>query len=268
MTKTKTKANLNMRAGAGTDEPVVIVIPNGAGVTVTGDPWYPVEYGGYDGWVSGKYLDLDAAPDEPSHDYISDAMALAKSMLGLYYRWGGNFTQEVFKDKRGDCSGFVGFVSETMGYRPGSSRLYNYTADQMFDNFRNGVWKATEITPGNERAMDFVFYGGSATNAGHVVFAVGDGRVIGSSGGFEATLTDADAKRVGAMVRYDDRNFHAKPIAGIFRPAYAEGLTRRANTAHYHGASMVRTTRGNSTGTIPISNAISVARFATRSQEA
>lgn len=218
---TTTTADLNLRPQAGTNNTPILVIPNGAEVTVTGDPWYPVAYGGKQGWVSGRYLaGLPSAPTPPSYDYVSDAMSLAKAMLGLWYRWGGNFTQEPFSAKRGDCSGFVGFVSHSMGYQPGDNKLYNYSADQMFDNFQSGAWKATKIEPGHEQAMDIVFYGGSPTHAGHVVFAMGDGNVIGASGGNDTVTSDAAAKAKNAKVRINDLHYHSNPIVGIFRPMY------------------------------------------------
>ena len=222
-----TTANLNLRPAAGTDNTPILVIPNGSDVAVgpvdvNGTLWYPVTYDGQQGWVSGKYLSgvPSSEPTPPSTDYRSDAMALAKSMLGLWYRWGGNFTQEPFSAKRGDCSGFVGWVSHTMGYQPGDNKLYNYSADQMFDNFRSGVWKATKIEPGHEQAMDIVFYGGSPTYAGHVVFAMGDGNVIGASGGNATVTSDAAAKAKNAKVRIDDIGYHQNPIVGIYRPDY------------------------------------------------
>ena len=224
---TTTTANLNLRPAAGTDNTPILVIPNGSAVTVgpvslDGTLWYPVTYGGQQGWVSGKYLSgiPSSEPTSPSYDYVSDAMSLAKAMLGLWYRWAGNFTQEPFSDKRGDCSGYVGFVSHTMGYQPGDNKLYNYSADQMFDNFRNGVWKAQKIEPGSEKAMDIVFYGGSPTHAGHVVFAMGDGNVIGASGGNATVTSDAAAKSRNAKVRIDALHYHSNPIVGIFRPMY------------------------------------------------
>ena len=225
-----TKTNLNLRTGAGTQYSIVTTMQGGREFAIgpvtlaDGSTWYPGTYEGQQGWASGNYLDLGTAGStNPAYDdYVGDAMALAVRMLGLPYRWGGNFTQTVFADKRGDCSGFVGFVSESLGYRPGDNPLYNYSANMMFNNYRNGVWKAEKIYPGYEKAMDIVFYGSTPTSAGHVVFAVGDGRVIGSSGGYQTTLTDADAQRVGAKVRYDDLHFHKNPIVGIYRPNYGE----------------------------------------------
>ena len=217
---TTTTANLNLRPTAGTKDAPTVVIPKGAPVTVTGPAWYPVTYNSIPGWVSGKYLDLagTAEPDPVPSDYVSDALALARSMLGLYYRWGGNFTQEPFSAKRGDCSGFVGFVSETMGYQPGSQPLYHSTADAMYDNYRTGKWPAETVALGDEQPMDLVFYG-SGTNAGHVVFVERKGHVIGASGGGVSTTSDAAAKARGAMVRIDTIDYRNDRI-GIFRPAY------------------------------------------------
>lgn len=216
-----TTSGLNLRKGAGTASDVILVIPKGAEVSLAGDPWYPVTYKGQKGWVSGAYLrglpDTDAPP---SNDFVSDALALTRSMLGLWYRWGGNFTQEPFSAKRGDCSGLVGFVLHTMGYQPGSNKLYNYTADQMFDNFRKGVWKAQKIEPGKEQAMDIVFYGPNDGYAGHVVFATGDGNVIGANGGGSSVTSDTAAKAKNAKVRIDKLRYHSNPIIGIYRPAY------------------------------------------------
>lgn len=229
-----TKTNLNLRTGAGTQYSIVTTMQGGREVAigpvdVGGTLWYPLTYEGQQGWASGNYLDLGTTPPPDTNpaydDYVSDAMALAIRMLGLWYRWAGNFTQEPFSAKRGDCSGYVGFVSETCGYRPGDDPLYHSSANTMFHNFRDGVWKAEKIEPGQEKAMDIVFYGypkDGDIHAGHVVFAVGDGRVIGASGGFEATTSDAAAQRVGAKVRYDDLHFHKNPIVGIYRPNYGE----------------------------------------------
>ena len=220
-----TTSGLNLRKGAGTASDVILVIPKGAEVQITGDPWYPVTYGGKAGWVSGKYLAGVAvpAPTPPSNDYISDAMDIAESMLGLWYRYDGNFTQEPFSAKRGDCSGFVGFIAETMGYRPGENKLYNYTANMMLTNFRKGNWKAQKVAEADLQPMDIVFYGYTKDGepyAPHVVYGWKGGKVIGASGGFQKTLTDADAKRVGAKVRIDQLHFHEHPVIAIYRPAY------------------------------------------------
>ncbi len=55
---------LNLRNGPGTDQPVLIVIPGGATVTLLGgatNGWLPVSYGGRSGWVEAIYLSTTSA---------------------------------------------------------------------------------------------------------------------------------------------------------------------------------------------------------------
>lgn len=56
-------ANLNMRYGPGTDYNVISVIPKGTSVLIDEDcdcKWVPVEYRGYIGYISTKYLSNSA----------------------------------------------------------------------------------------------------------------------------------------------------------------------------------------------------------------
>ena len=214
-----TTANLNLRAGPGKNYPILTVIHRGETVklkAVRTDGWCRVTYSNKEGYCAARFLDIT------QYDaYVADALVLTEKMLGLWYHFGENFDQPAFGDKRGDCSGFVGWVSRVNGYQPGSLRLYNYSADEMFDNFSSGKWEAQRIKKGEEQPLDFVFYG-YGDHASHVVFALGNGKVRGASGGFRATRTDADAKRVGAKVRDDDIDFHKHGVIGIFRPPYGE----------------------------------------------
>lgn len=55
----KTTENLNMRAGVGTRHRIILTIPRGKSVTITGakkSSWYPVKYAGKSGWASATYL--------------------------------------------------------------------------------------------------------------------------------------------------------------------------------------------------------------------
>lgn len=217
---TTTTALLNLREGAGTNYEIIDVIPNGTTVEVLSDPWYKVTANGDTGWVSGAFLDFSATPEPPISAYVAKVLALSGKMLGLWYHYGGNFTEPVFANKRGDCSGFIGWTAEQNGYRPGSQPLYNYSADQMFDNFRNGVWPAEKIEPGGEQEGDIVFYGPASTNAGHVVLVIARGRIRGANHGNKLTKTDAQAKARGAKVSDEDLHFHGNPIVGIYRPKY------------------------------------------------
>lgn len=57
-----TTSDLNLRGGPSLSDDVLLVIPDGSTVTVTGaatDGFVPVSYQGTDGWVSADYLDHD-----------------------------------------------------------------------------------------------------------------------------------------------------------------------------------------------------------------
>lgn len=67
----KTSANLNMRSGAGTGNRILLTIPNGKTVKLTGSKnsgWYQVQYSSKTGWVSGKYLKNISMPSNTSKD--------------------------------------------------------------------------------------------------------------------------------------------------------------------------------------------------------
>jgi uncharacterized protein YgiM (DUF1202 family) len=60
-----TLANLNLRSGAGTTFSVLLVIPSGATVTITGgltNGFYPVTYNGTSGYASATYLQTGSGP--------------------------------------------------------------------------------------------------------------------------------------------------------------------------------------------------------------
>ncbi|MGO2031149.1 MAG: D-alanyl-D-alanine carboxypeptidase family protein [Glutamicibacter ardleyensis] len=61
----KTTANLNMRSGAGAGNRVILTIPRGKSVKLTGSKksgWYQVTYKSKTGWVSGTYLSNVSMP--------------------------------------------------------------------------------------------------------------------------------------------------------------------------------------------------------------
>ena len=56
---TTTNSAVNLRSGPSTSASVILVVPNGASITVTGDAqgdFTPVTYNGQDGWVATAYL--------------------------------------------------------------------------------------------------------------------------------------------------------------------------------------------------------------------
>ena len=213
-----TTANLNLRKCAGTACAVITVLPSGTEVAISGQPamvgstpWYKVTVGEDTGWVSGAYLRDIHETDNPSGLTQGAFLDACLIHLGKPYRWGGNGPDHF------DCSGYVGYVWRQLGIRSG-----DYTADAMFDNFRLGNWPATKVAPADVQIGDVIFYGNS-TYAGHVVFGISPGHVLGATGGGVATTTDAKAREQGAAVRFDPAEkvgSHGvnKDCVGIYRP--------------------------------------------------
>jgi len=97
----KTTANLNMRTGVGTGNRVILTIPRGKQVAITGSKksgWYPVAYAGKSGWVSGQYLSgfSDSAPKSKSQKQKSSSKtASKKTIANLNMRTGAGTNHRV-----------------------------------------------------------------------------------------------------------------------------------------------------------------------------
>lgn len=203
-----TTTDLNLRPSAGTGNTPILTIPSGASVTVTGDPWYPVEYGGKTGWVSGKYLDLTATG--PALTTAQQRFpTVASKYLGCWYKWGGNGPD------RFDCSGYSWWVMGDMGFVTGRTKT---GANNQMHQFRDGRLKGTKVT-GALMPGDIMFFGSDKNKATHVAFALGDGTLIGANGGSATTKTLEQAKARNAKVRIDPVNYR-KDLIEVWRPAY------------------------------------------------
>lgn len=56
-----TQIDLNLRSGPGCHEPIIVLMPKGSIVSLTGENyngWYQVSYGNFFGWTSGKYIGM------------------------------------------------------------------------------------------------------------------------------------------------------------------------------------------------------------------
>ena len=59
----ETTDSLNLRTGPGTGYEVILVMPEGASISITGsrsNGYYPIRYQGTNGWASADYIDTDA----------------------------------------------------------------------------------------------------------------------------------------------------------------------------------------------------------------
>lgn len=97
-----------------------------------------------------------------SQDYHTKAITVAKSNIGVPYRWGG-MTPNGF-----DCSGLVKYSYQKAG------KTLNRTAAQMYAG--NGV-RVSSMKPG-----DLMFFApNKASKINHVAMYIGSGKMIMSS---------------------------------------------------------------------------------------
>jgi uncharacterized protein YgiM (DUF1202 family) len=224
MTTATTTTELNLRSGIGTSHPVLVTIPSGATVTITGaisSGWYPVTYGGKAGWVSGNYLEnIVTTPDPPTqpaeqswmpdlrqilYDYVMD-------QIGKPYDWGGSNAVDGAEAQEGmDCSGFTTIILQSQDVMGEQERL---SAQSQYNR-----WKANAVTLANVDLGDLVFYGSSTGNITHVMLVLNKTLCIGAQGGGEATKTIGDAVATDGYVRTRKIDYRSDRVA-IVRPPW------------------------------------------------
>jgi uncharacterized protein YgiM (DUF1202 family) len=82
----RTNDSLNLRSGPSTSDDVILVIPAGSSVTITGGAdgdFVPVEYNGESGWVAEQYLSSDGETAETTDD--------------VNFRTGASLTSDVIR---------------------------------------------------------------------------------------------------------------------------------------------------------------------------
>lgn len=167
--------NLNMRNKPSTSGKIVTKLSKNQLVTVASQSkgWAKISSKGKTGFVSAKYIApkttkttvkktaFKKASVTSVGDYKSKAISVAKSNLGVKYKWAGN-TPSGF-----DCSGLVNYSFGKAGVN------LPRTAGEMF----NVGTKVTSYQPG-----DLLFY---ATSGGrkvtHVAIYIGNGQMIHSA---------------------------------------------------------------------------------------
>ncbi|HAQ06872.1 MAG TPA: hypothetical protein DCR24_04855 [Bacillus bacterium] len=165
--------SLNVRNKPSTSGAIVTKLAKNQQVTVTSQSkgWAKVTANGKQGYVSSKFIApktgtvKKATVKKPvsttKTDYKAKAISVAKSNLGVKYKWGGNTTSGF------DCSGLV-----TYSYGKAGVTLPR-TAGEMYTK---GT-KVNSYQPG-----DLLFY---ATSGGkkvtHVAIYIGNGQMIHSA---------------------------------------------------------------------------------------
>lgn len=83
---TNTTTALNLRSGPGTKYDVILVMPSGASLKITGSyskGFYPVRYQGIKGWAAADYLGGSGSYEEVSYNYSSTGTAYTTTSLNL-----------------------------------------------------------------------------------------------------------------------------------------------------------------------------------------
>ncbi|HZI07958.1 MAG TPA: SH3 domain-containing protein, partial [Archangium sp.] len=110
----ETGAALNLREGPSSTAPVLLTMPEGSELSISGasgcpeNGYYPVRFGGFTGWAYGAHLRTSTLEAELSADNSRDeAIARAQSGVGYSYWWGhGRWLEtDPTSTTRGSCVG-------------------------------------------------------------------------------------------------------------------------------------------------------------------
>ncbi|WP_312371926.1 C40 family peptidase [Lachnoclostridium sp.] len=207
---------LNLRSSASTSSQILGNIPNQTVLPImsTENGWYKVVWGKTVGYVSSNYFKPvtsieNSAPDSSSSTSPTrnEIIEYAKTFLGVYYQWGGNYPQGSSYGL--DCSHFTYQVFKKFGLM----NSYMVSADQA--NYVKKIARS-ELKPG-----DLVFFKSkSSGNVVHVAIYIGDGQIIGANGGDSSVNSIETAKKKNAKVKiqsidYDSREKIYGRIPGL-----------------------------------------------------
>lgn len=207
-TVSTSSTGLNLRSGPGSSYAVLVSIPNGTSLTLTGmdNNWYQVSYNGYTGYVSSQYVTLGgstssntsaasgtsesvssnstnssdaAAPASsssspaPSSSSSSEASDTAAQLVEYAKEFlGCSYVYATAGPDTFDCSGFTSYVFAHFGYTLNRSAAGQYN---------NGT--VIEIDESQMKAGDLLLWRayGSSSAATHAGIYIGNGQYIHAS---------------------------------------------------------------------------------------
>ncbi len=187
-------SNLNLRASASTSATILASVPNGTALPIisTSGDWHRVVYGVTVGYVSSSYFVTGSTTPTPTPVPSNDRaniVAYAKTLLGIWYEYGGDCIANPSAYYGLDCSHFTYQVLKKYGYMDS----YRTSANQA-------TW-ATAITKSELQPGDLVFYKNAKGVVEHVTLYIGNNQIIGANGGNSSTDTIEEAKAKDAKVK-------------------------------------------------------------------
>jgi hypothetical protein len=121
-----TAAPLNLRKGPSPDASILLVMPEGSELSASGSScpengYYPVRFGGFEGWAHGAWLRIHTGTLQSALSYANtrnDAIARAKAGVGFSYWWAhGRFLESgPTSSTAGSCSGSCPNCSHSGSY--------------------------------------------------------------------------------------------------------------------------------------------------------
>ena len=163
-----TSGTLNVRISESTNASIVMKLSAGANVTVNSESngWSEITANGKPGFVSTKYLSakkMNINNSVSKNTYHEKAISIAKSNLGVKYRYGGTSPSGF------DCSGLVRYSFAKVG-----KTLPRSAAEMQKEG--------TSVSTNSLRTGDLLFF---ANNKGakptHVSIYIGGGKMIHSA---------------------------------------------------------------------------------------
>ena len=210
-TVTTKGGNLNLRSSASTSSKILGSIPNKTVLPIISakDGWYKVVWGKTVGYVHSSYFKSSTSAGSSSSGSSnsgssttttatrSQIVDYAKTFLGIYYQWGGNYPQGSSYGL--DCSHFTYQVFKKFGLMDS----YMVSADQA--NYVTKISRS-ELKPG-----DLVFYKSkSSGKVVHVAIYIGNGEIIGANGGDSSVTSIEIAKKKNAKVKIQSIDYDSR----------------------------------------------------------
>lgn len=210
-TVTTKGGTLNFRSSASTSSKILGKIPNKTVLPIisANNGWYKVVWGKTVGYVSSSYFKSGTSSDNSNSEGSSSENSTststirnqivdyAKTFLGIYYQWGGNYPQGSSYGL--DCSHFTYQVLKKYGLM----NSYMVSADQA--NYVTKISRS-ELKPG-----DLIFYKSkSSGKVVHVAIYIGNDQVIGANGGDSSVTTIATAKKKNAKVKIQSIDYDSR----------------------------------------------------------